>query len=81
MSMEDVLRGFFGFGALHPPTYTTPRPVAWLATLQKRFMEGRDCDVVVRVPVVLFFRHDTAPPTTKHTHPTYAQANRKPSTD
>lgn len=34
-----------------PPTNATPGPVAWLATLQQRFLEGRDCDVVVRVTI------------------------------
>jgi hypothetical protein len=33
------------------PTTAAPKPVAWLATLQQRFLEGRNCDVVVRVSI------------------------------
>ena len=35
-----------------PPTTTpAPKPVAWLATLQQRFLEGRGYDVVIRVSI------------------------------
>jgi len=38
-----------------PPTTTTTtaasKSVAWLLTLQQRFLEGQDCDVIVRVSI------------------------------
>lgn len=37
--------------AAPPVTMSTPNPGAWLAALQQQFLEGRNCDAIVRASI------------------------------